>query len=102
MSVRITHYLHRLISHTTKSVTDLNKKIQKELLKAMRPKITHQQNQKLTQQITLAELKHAIFQMENTKSPGIDGLPVEFYKTQFELIKHDLLNLFNSILFRNE
>ena len=67
MSVRITHYLHRLISHTTKSVTDLNKKIQKDLLKAMRPKITHQQNQKLTQQITLAELKHAIFQMENTK-----------------------------------
>ena len=59
----------------------------------MRPKITHQQNQKLTQQITLAELKHAIFQMENT---------IEFYKTQFELIKHDLLDLFNSILFRNE
>ena len=68
----------------------------------MRPKITHQQNQKLTQQITLAELKHAIFQMESTKSPGINGLPIEFYKTQFELIKHDLLDLFNSILFRNE
>ena len=68
----------------------------------MRPKITHQQNQKLTQQITLAELKHAIFQMENTNSPGINGLPIEFYKTQFELIKHDLLDLFNSILFRNE
>ena len=40
--------------------------------------------------------------MENSKSPGVDGIPVEFYKTHFELIKHDLLDLFNSILFQNE
>lgn len=40
--------------------------------------------------------------MENAKAPGIDGLPIEFYKTQYELIKNDLLQLYNSIIFRNE
>ena len=78
-----------------------NKTIQEELL-PIQPKITHEENQKLTQQITLAELKHTVFQMENSKSPGVDGIPIEFYKTHLELIKHDLLDLFNSILFQNE
>lgn len=50
----------------------------------------------------LTELKNAVFQKENAKSPGIDGLPIEFYTTQCELIKNDLLDLYNSILFRNE
>lgn len=40
--------------------------------------------------------------MRNTKSPEIDGLPIEFYKSQYELIKNDLLQLYNSILFHNE
>ena len=40
--------------------------------------------------------------MENGKSPGIDGLPIEFYKSFYELIKTDLLHLHNSILFQNE
>ena len=40
--------------------------------------------------------------MENTKFPGINGLSIEFYKSQYELIKNDLLQLYNSILFHNE
>ena len=40
--------------------------------------------------------------MENSKSHGVDGIPTEFYKTHFELIKLDHLDLFNSILFQNE
>lgn len=39
--------------------------------------------------------------MENGKSPGIDGLPIEFYKSQYELIKNDLLQLYSSIFFLN-
>ena len=30
--------------------------------------------------------------MENEKSPGIDSLPIEFYKSQYEVIKTDLLH----------
>ena len=40
--------------------------------------------------------------MENGKSQGIDGLAVEFYKSLFDLIKSDLLQLYNSILFQDE
>ena len=59
----------------------------------MKKKITHEDNENLTKTITLAELKTAIFQMENGKSPGIDCLPIEFYKTFHELFKTDLLQL---------
>lgn len=37
--------------------------------------------------------------MENGKSPGIDGLPIEFYKEFFEQIKYDLQNTYNKTLF---
>ena len=47
-------------------------------------------------------MKTATFQMENDISPGIDGLPIEFYKSQYEIIKNDLLQIYNSILFLNE
>ena len=40
--------------------------------------------------------------MENGKSPGIEHLPTEFYKSQYKLIENDLLQHYNSILFLNE
>ena len=40
--------------------------------------IRNEDNKKLTQQITFAELKVAVFQLENGKSPGIDGIPIKF------------------------
>ena len=81
--------------------TQTNAKIQEKLLNPLKAKITNEDNKKLTQQITFAELKTAIFQLENGKSPGIDGIPIEFYKSYYEYIKNDLLQLYNSILFRN-
>ena len=61
-----------------------------------------EENEKLIKQKTLTELKNAFFQMENGKSPGIDDLPIELHKSQYEIIKNDLLELYNSILFKNE
>ena len=37
--------------------------------------------------------------MENQKSPGIDGLPIEYYNEFYEYLKDDLSQLFNNILF---
>ena len=37
--------------------------------------------------------------MENGKSPGIDGIPIEFYKELIEIIKKDLQKTYNEILF---
>ena len=59
----------------------------------------NEQNEYLTKQINKNELKQAIFQMQNEKSPGIDGIPVEFYKTFYETLENDLIQLYNNILF---
>ena len=82
--------------------TQTNAQIQEKLLNPLKAKITNEDNKKLTQQITFAELKTAIFQLENGKSPGIDGIPIEFYKSCYEYIKNDLLQLYNSVLFGND
>ena len=33
--------------------------------------------------------------MENGKSPGLDGIPIEFYKELIEIIKKDLQKTYN-------
>ena len=52
----------------------------------------------LCRHFTLDELLDAIFSFKNGKSPGPDGLTIEFYKYAFSIIKHDLLSMFNSFL----
>ena len=36
--------------------------------------------------------------MENEKSPGIDRIPIEFYKAFDDVLENDLLQLYNNIL----
>ena len=36
--------------------------------------------------------------MENDKSPGIDGIPIEFYKESYVLLAKDLLH-YNNLFF---
>jgi hypothetical protein len=35
--------------------------------------------------------------MEHNKAPGPDGFPIEFYQTFWEIIKGDLMALFEDI-----
>ena len=59
----------------------------------------NEQNEYLTKLIIKNELNQARYQMQNDKSPGIDGIPVEFYKTFYETLENDLIQLYNNILF---
>lgn len=45
------------------------------------PQIAAQDNTDLEYPLTLQELQVALMSMENGKGPGIDGLPVDFYKS---------------------
>ena len=60
---------------------------QEQLLKHINPKFSNTQNQKLIEQTKITEIQEALQTMENGKSPGIDGIPVEFYKEFFNLLK---------------
>ena len=53
----------------------------------MTPEINNEKKQKkLIQKVSLSVLKTAVFQMKNSKSPGIDELPIEFYKSQYTYV----------------
>ena len=75
---------------------------QNQLLKQIKPKNSDTQNQKLTKQIQITEIQQALQTMENGKSPGIDGIPVEFCKEFFDLLKKDLQDIFDNVLFQQK
>ena len=59
------------------------------------PKIPKDINTGLDGPLTLQELHTALQSMEGGKAPGIDGIPVEFYKDFWNDMGEDLLSVFN-------
>lgn len=55
------------------------------------PTFTEEVREGLEVQITLAELQQATTGMENQKSPGPDGLPIEIYKRYGKILLPELL-----------
>ncbi|KAJ4938775.1 hypothetical protein JOQ06_028241, partial [Pogonophryne albipinna] len=45
-----------------------------------------------------AELQTTLQGMQGRRAPGIDGLSVEFYKAYWDVLSHDLLDVFNESL----
>lgn len=62
------------------------------------PKVSEETNVKLKKVISLNELHEALQGMENGKVPGLDGIPVEFYKTFWPIIGEDLLAVLRNSL----
>lgn len=52
--------------------------------------------------ISLEEIRKALNQMENNKSPGPDGLSKEFYVKYFDLLAPLLVNLYENIFHRGQ
>ena len=65
-------------------------------------KISKINKENLKKPIELFEIKKAIMQLENNKSPGSDGLTAEFYKTGFPLLGETMTLLYNYILRHGE
>ena len=73
---------------------------QNTLLQNIKNKVTEEQNNQITKPLSKNEIKEAISQMENQKSPGVDGIPIEFYKEYYTLLEEDLHQLHRNILFK--
>jgi hypothetical protein len=65
------------------------------------PQITPDENNILISEFTENEVRDAIFQMELNKAAGPDGFPAEFYQTFWEVIKDDLMPMFQQLHFGN-
>lgn len=55
--------------------------------------VTRAQNQQLTREITLEEIKEAIDQLSTHKASGEDCLPIEFYQEFVDLTGPALMEL---------
>ena len=58
---------------------------QKELLNNIPKKLEIEHNEQIIKPINKNKIKQALNQMENDKSPGIDGIPIKFYKTFYTI-----------------
>lgn len=53
------------------------------------PTISKERSQSLDSAVSFKELTDAVMQMNAGRAPGIDGLPVDFYKTFWKIIGRD-------------
>lgn len=60
-----------------------------ELLKDL-PKLSGAEQNELDKEISLEELTIAVNQLTSGRSPGIDGLSIDFYKHFWSIIEHDV------------
>ena len=59
------------------------------------PKLSEEQKQSCKGTISLDEIKAILDTFQNNKSPGNDGIPVEFYKICWDLISDSFLECVN-------
>lgn len=57
--------------------------------------VSDEDNQLLCSPFSEIETKEALFQMERNKAAGPDKIPIEFYQVCWEIVKTDIIQLFN-------
>ena len=61
-----------------------------EFLNCLTQKLTEEEKEELEKDISIHEMEKAIQLMPNNKSPGLDGIPIEFYKKYWNLIGEEV------------
>lgn len=67
-----------------------DKHCRSELLKDLPVLFEKKKKKSLDTDISFEEVSLAVMGMSSGRSPGLDGLPAEFYKTFWSIIGHDL------------
>ena len=59
------------------------------------PQVSRSDNTELAADITEEELHRATMSLQSGKAPGIDGLPADFFKSFWDILGQDLLEVVN-------
>jgi hypothetical protein len=57
--------------------------------------VSEEDNRLLCEPFSESEIKLALFQMEKNKAAGLDKIPIEFYQSCWDIVKDDIIMLFN-------
>jgi hypothetical protein len=76
-------------------LTDVQEDSMDKVLQRGIRSISHEMNSSLTEPITVDELWKAVSQGKPHKAPGVDGIGLEFYRSEWELIKTELVQIMN-------
>ena len=62
-------------------------------INSLERKVNGNENEMITKEIEMNEVEAILNTVEAKKSPGIDGIPYEFYQMFWDLIKHELFRV---------
>nr|BAC82603.1 pol-like protein [Takifugu rubripes] len=62
------------------------------------PRVSDETNSWLDRPLQLDELNADLHGMQGRRAPGVDGLTVEFYRAFWDIVAHDMLEVFNESL----
>jgi hypothetical protein len=60
-------------------------------------KLNDLDRENLGRRFTMEEVKHVVDQMEKNKAAGPDGIPIEFYQACWEIVKFDIMAVFDDL-----
>ena len=87
--------VHHVKNHyeTLFSKVATNEELQEFFLKSIKASITDEDNEQLCSMVTAKEILMTLKTMNKGKTPGEDGLPLEFYLTTWEIIKREFTEM---------
>ena len=92
-------YYQNLYSSTNPKLEDIKDYIKETKI---HKKLSNEDSEALEGKLTIKECTSAIFNMKLNKSPGFDGLSVEFYRTFWEELKEFAVTVFNKCYEKGE
>ena len=78
------------------SSTSLEEEEQELFLNSLERRLSEAESELCEGDLTEGECERALHRMPSNKSPGVDGLPADFYVRFWKLLGPDLTNVFNS------
>jgi hypothetical protein len=92
LKVFITEYYKKLFGAPVANFFNIREEVTHDI-----PQLSQEENSILASPFTEEEVFEAISKMEHNKAPGPDGFPAEFYQNLWQVIKLDMMAMFNQL-----